>query len=434
MSKLRHITATATLASALALGASTSAEAAVPCFKTFNGPGMGWQVKSNGSMTGAVHDGGSALDAGYGRLVVGGVAYPEVAGNQCTQSTVAMTMPARNIGGYFVSRTIIATGGTIRWLDTITNAGPAKQVSVDFGLEVLGSQVLEASESGNSSANEDDHWTIHKSGGLYSTHRWGQDDAPAQPEVDPEDGSAAWQADFGSMNDDATLRYSFYMGAGQTVRLLHGAGTAESMPAAQASVANRGQLFEALSRTTADDVINFGNDPDGDGASKFVDDCPSLSAPTANGCPGEIAPPPPAEPVDPDAAPGSEPGSPGTQPGAGGGSAATDTVAPGVTIRQAGSTLRRSQLTGRSGAKATVSCTEACRFTLKVAVKRRGSKHEKVVRTLTRSEYAMQGRALQLKVKKPELRRLAKQRVTLIVTATDQAGNSRTVRRTIGLR
>jgi hypothetical protein len=431
MSTLRQITATATLATVVALSASASAEAAVPCFKTFNGPGMGWQVKSNGSMSGSVHDGGSALDANHGRLVVGGVAYPEVAGNQCTQSTIAMTMPARSLGGYTVSRTIIATGGTIRWLDTITNQGGGKNVSVDFGLEVLGSQVLETSESGNASANEDDHWTIHKSGSLYSMHRWGQNGAPAQPAVEPEDGSAAWQADFGTMDDDATLRYSFYMGAGQSVRLLHGAGTAKSMPEAQTAVASHGQLFEGLTRATVDDIVNFSSDPDGDGVSKFVDDCPSIKALTANGCPGAIEPPAPAEPIDPDAAPGVQPGSEGTQPSGG---AATDTVAPGVTIRQAGSKLRRSQLTGRKGAQASVSCTEACRFTLKVAVKRRGSKKEKVVRTLTRSEFSAESRALRLKIKSPELRRLAKQRVTLIVTATDQAGNSRTVRRTIGLR
>lgn len=437
----------ATAACALSFGAATSAEAAVPCFKTY---AAGWKVQNDGSLQGALHNSGSAGDQNHGRLAVGGVAYPQLDGNLCAQSTAGMSMPTRNLGGYTVSRSVAQVGGKLRWLDTITNPGAGKMVTVDVGLEVLASQVIKTSESGNDSADEDDHWTVHQSTSLFSTHQWGQKSSIAQPTVLPEDGGPRWEDDFGDMDDDATLKYSFFIGASQTVRLVHATGTAASLQAAKDSAADAAGLFAGLSRTVADDVVNFSDDPDGDGVTKFSDDCPSVKGAKANGCAADVVPPPadPVDPVDPQApappnggeqpapAPnGEQPGSPSGTGGTGGSpSAAADTAAPKVTIGRVGKTLRRTKLTQSKGTKASVLCSEECRFTAKLVVKPRGSKKLRTVQTINVGSFSAGTRDVRLKVKKTKLVGLAKQRVTLVVEATDRAGNRTAVEQRISLR
>lgn len=440
MTKLRQIAAAAALTTTAALAASApSAHAAVPCFKTFSAPGSGWKVQNDGSLMQSLQSNGSAMDEDHGHLTVAGAAYPKLAGDQCGQSATTMTFPTRNLGGFSVSRAISETGGKLRWLDTIKNNGAAQVVQVQFGLEVLPSQRIQTTESGNNTADEHDHWSVHKSQSLFSLHQWGQDGAIAQPTVISEDGGDHWEEDFGQMDDDATLHYAFFIGAQQTVRLLHGGGTAPSLESAVSSAQSAGGLFTGYSRAVADDVVNFSDDPDGDGVSKFLDDCPAVPAEGANGCPKLIIPVPPADPVDPqdpNAQPGEQPQPAPEAPAQGGttpGATTADTTPPAVAITGVGGKLRRSTLTGRRGAKAAVSCTEACSVRVKVVVKPRG-KRERTVQTITRTGFSEQSRTIRLKVKRTALQRLAKQRVTLVVEATDRAGNRTSQRRTIGLR
>lgn len=431
---------------AAAFGASApSAQAAVPCFKNYAAAGTGWKVQNDGSLSGSLQLNGSAGDEDHGRLKVGGVAYPKLDGNLCAQSPTAMSLPARNLGGFTVSRSVSETGGKLRWLDTITNPGAGKMVAVDFGVEVLASQVLVESESGNNSANDDDHWSVHKSQTLFSLHQWGQAGAITQPDVLPEDGSAQWEHDFGDMDDDATLKYEFFIGGGQTVRLVHAIGTADSQPAAVDSAKNAGGLFSGYSKAVAQQVVNFTDDPDGDGVTKFDDDCPSVAAKTSNGCLQVVIPIPPADPVDPEQPqggdqPAGDPGNTGgsSAPGASGSGAtpapAVDRTGPGVTIGRVGTKLARTKLTTGKGAKASVSCTEDCRFTAKLTVKQRGSKQAKTIQRFTQAAFSSNARDLQLRVSATKLRRLSKQQVTLVVEATDRAGNRATVSQLIKLK
>lgn len=439
MSTIRHVIPTAVLAAAALGVTSSSAQAAVPCFKTYSGPGQGWKVQNDGSLMQSVQDNGSAGDEDHGALAVAGVAYPKLAGNLCAQSANAMSLPARNLGGLTVSRSVSETGGKLRWLDTITNPGAGKVVAVDFKLEVLASQVLITSESGNNSADEQDHWSVHKSQSLYSMHQWGQKSAIAQPEVVPEDGSPQWEHDFGDMDDDATLRYQFYVGGGQTVRLIHAIGTAENEGAAVTKAKDNAGLFLGYSKSVAQQVVNFTDDPDGDGVTKFNDECPATFAKTANGCPQAILPVPPADPVDPeqpqggDQPAGEQPsgGSGGTGGAAGG--TVSDTTGPGISIGRIGSSVKRSTLTGRKGTKASVGCTEECRFTAKLTVKQRG-KQAKTIQRFSQPAFAAGSRDLKLKVSSSKLKRLSKQQVVLVVEAFDRAGNRSTFSKTVKLK
>lgn len=437
---------------AAAFGASaSSAQAAVPCFKNY---AAGWTVQNDGSLSGSLQDNGSAGDADHGALSVAGVDYPELAGNLCAQSDHAMSLPARNLGGLTVSRSVSESGGKLRWLDTITNPGAGKIVAVDFDLQVLASQVLIESESGNNSADEQDHWSVHKSQSLYSMHQWGQDDAAAQPEVLPEDLSGQWEHDFGDMDDDATLKYQFWIGGGQTVRLLHAIGTAGSEQAAVNSAKDAAGLFAGYSKSVAQQVVNFSDDPDGDGVTKFSDACPSVFAKTANGCPQAIVPVPPADPVDPEQPqggdqPAGDGGANGTGGGAGAGTdqgavpggnpgsapaAATDTAGPGITIGRIGTKVKRTKLTAGKGTKASVDCNEDCRFTAKLTVKPRGSKQPKTIQRFTQAAFSGNARDLKLRVSASKLRRLSKQQVTLVVEATDRSGNRSVRSQTITLK
>lgn len=442
----------AAVIAAAAFGASaTSAQAAVPCFKNY---GAGWTVQNDGSLSGSLQDNGSAGDENHGALSVAGVDYPKADGNLCAQTASAMTLPTRNLGGLTVSRSVSETGGKLRWLDTITNPGAGKVVAVDFDLQVLASQVLIESESGNNSADEQDHWTVHKSQSLYSLHQWGQDDASAQPEVLPEDLSGQWEHDFGDMDDDATLKYQFWIGGGQTVRLLHAIGTAGSEQAAVNSAKDAAGLFAGYSKSVAQQVVNFSDDPDGDGVNKFSDACPSVFAKTGNGCPQLIIPVPPADPVDPEQPQGGDqPAGDGTGSGSGadqgagnGGTSGTastpappasapaDKTGPSITIGRIGTKIKRTKLTTGTGTKASVDCNEDCRFTAKLTVKQRGRKQAKTIQRFTQGAFSADARVVKLRVRSPKLQRLAKQQVTLVVEATDRAGNRSTLSQAIKLK
>jgi hypothetical protein len=238
---------------ALAAGAAP-AHAGIPCFKDFTGPGAAWEIQNDGSMEKSLSiNGGSALDEGHGRLTVAGVTYPKLpnAEGPCVQTTTTMSFPARSLGGVTVSRSISSSGGRIRWLDTITNPGGFKNVSVDFAHEVLGSQIIAVSESGNDSADEDDTWTVHNSNNkLFPVLSWGQDGART-PVVIPEDLGPRWEDDFGTMSDDAILRYAIPMGAGETVRLLHTAAATTTQADGVATAQNTAAPFAGYSKAIA---------------------------------------------------------------------------------------------------------------------------------------------------------------------------------------
>lgn len=448
MSSLFRLLPAATVAAAAFAASAPAAHAAVPCFKTFDGAGSGWKVQNDGSLMQSLQSNGSAGDQNHGRLSVGGVAYPKLDGDLCVQGTTSMSLPTRSVGGFNVSRSVSEVGGKLRWLDTITNPGAGKMLAVDFGLEVLPSQVIKVSESGNDSADGDDHWTVHQSTSLFSTHQWGQDGAIAQPDVVSEDGGPPWEDDFGDMDDDATLGYSFFIGAGQTVRLLHATGTAGTQPDAVASAKNAAGLFAGYTRAIADDVVNFTDDPDGDGVTKFADDCPSVKADSANGCPKIIVPVPPADPVDPEAPapqPGDQPaGDPAPSNGGGSGAPAPTPTNGGVAADKTGPVItiggvptkgvRRGALTRRTGTTLSITCNEDCRYTAKLVVKKRGKKLPVTIQQRSEQGLTANRRELRLKVRSSKLTRLSSQRATLIVEATDRAGNRSTVQRVIKLR
>jgi hypothetical protein len=169
-----------------------------------------------------------------------------------------------------------------------------------------------------------------------------------------------------------------------------------------------------------------------------------------NGCLQFVidVPEPPADPQDPDnpvepqgdtggtggtgggTTPGVVPGTtPGTTP-----PVVKDTTGPGVSLKGLGTRVRRTTLAGRKGVAAKVACTEACAFTARVEVTKRGRKKASTIMTLKRTARTTSTRTLRLKVKRASLRGLARQRATLVIRATDAAGNATIVRRTITLR
>ena len=238
---------------------------------------------------------------------------------------------------------------------------------------------------------------------------------------------------------DADLQYqSIPVEPGATVRLVHLNGTGPTPAHSKARAQDVAAALEGLSFETAREVINYGLDPDKDGVSKGFDKCPGVKGNGANGCQTFVYVPP---------GDGNGGGGGGEQPPSGGGQApaptppqgtptptpappvpAADLIAPKITLTGLGSTVRRSKLTGK-GITAKLRCDERCRFSVKVQVRRRGAKK---AATILRPKPASSG-ALRLKVGRKALRRLGRQRVTVLVVATDAAGNRRTLTRSVKL-
>lgn len=444
MSRISRTAATAVLTATAALAAGTgTAHAGVPCFANLPGPGDAWEIQNDGSMEISFNaSGGSALDQDHGRLVVSGVAYPKLpnADAACSTTSSSITFPARTLGnGLEVRRSVSVSGGRVRWLDSIRNpSAQQKSASVDFGLEVLGSQLIATTESGDDEATDADHWTVHSSNGkLFPFLQWGQGSGAIDPVVIPEDLGDSWADDFGTMSDDATLRYANVpVPPGSTVRLLHVAGATTALATSTDAAKDTAGPFAGYSKAFAKDVVNWGPDPDGDGVVKTADDCPSLKGDLANGCPQLIGQPPePTDPVEPGTPDPGTPGSPSpTDPGTTPPPVVTDTTGPGITLKGLGTRVRRTTLTTGKGLGPRFACTEDCRLKVSVRTRKRGRTSDATIATVQRTAFSTATRTVRIKVKAASLRRLARQRVVLVIRATDRAGNATVVRRVVTLR
>jgi len=442
--RLTLLTAAAASAAAFALPAAAQA---TPCVVHLPGPGDTWDTASNGSLSGGLFNkGGKNFDAGQGLLKVNGVAYPAV-DNQCASTTTAISYPARSVGGLTVSRSLSVVGNTLRSLDTIYNpAAVGASVDVDWGIAVSASQRSVASEVGSGfEVGSGDHWAVLENDGDSNPFlQWGQkgDGAhdPAILSADPESPSV-WKPHNADM-PDATLKYDgIAMGPKSTIRLLHVIGSADSQAAGVTAAKDRLKPFTGYTKATASTIVNWGNDTDADGVNKYSDACPAVKGNAADGCTLDIQPPvndpDPKPPVDdPNVpVPPVDPGNPGNpsdpgNPGNGNGNGVTDKAAPTIKVSKLGRKVKRGKV-GKLAPK--VACNEACRITIKVQVVKKGKKKATTVLTTKATSLSTTARTIKLKVKGSKLKALKKQRLSLVVTARDAAGNSRTVTKLVTL-
>lgn len=430
---------TATTAAAAAFAVPSAAQAASPCYVHLPGPGnTSWDVQTNGSLdTGLFNGGGQNFAKNHGRLAVNGVTYPAI-DNQCTTTATSVAYPARSVGGMTVSRLVTVTGGRIRHLDTITNnSGQFKLVDVDFAAKVTAGQLSVAAETGGFEIDRHDHWAVFKSAGsTYPALQWGTDDSSAHdPDIlsDNPDSPSIWRPSGPSM-PSATLKYDgIQIGTGQTIRVLHVSSSTASLADGTSVAQDRLTPFSGFSKATASTIVNWGDDPDKDGVTKFTDACPAIKGNTANGCLLDV-PVPPVDPQDPGEQPApADPGNP-VDPGnpsdpSNPGSA--DTTAPTVTVTKLSKAVRRARV-GRLAPR--IRCNEACRVSVLVQVTRKGHKKATTVLSTKPSSLSSAARTVKLKVRAGTLKSLRRQRVTVRVTARDAAGNARTVTRTVTLR
>jgi hypothetical protein len=440
--KLTLLAGAAVLSAALALPADSHATS-TSCQKTMAGPqgATGWSLALDGRIESpSFFKGGQIYDNDHGQLAVNGQGYPEQTPNsdECDLSDAgALTYPIEILDGLAVRRYVQSVdGGKLRHIEEIHNPGAnQKDVTVDYGLRVDNTDRVLMTESGNASANDNDHWSVNDSAGTaFGFLQWGQGGAPAEANVmsygaDPDN----WQAD-GPTMPDGNLKYTIKLPAQATIRFLHITGGAATQAAAESEAQDTAGPFENLSKSVASQIVNWGNDPDGDGVGKTKDDCPSVKGNSSNGCQlfvfnpgngGDQPAPPAGDPAPaPVPAPAPAPVPRSTPPVP----SASDRTAPKITLSGLGSTVKRSKLTGK-GVNAKLKCNESCRFSVKVQVKRRGAKKAATVLSTKPSTSG----ALKLKVGKKALRRLGRQRITVLVTATDAAGNKQTLTKTVKL-
>ena len=438
--KRRHLIALAATAAATpALAIPAGASAAESCYKQLPGPGgVTWATQQDGAQDASMFfQEGTNFQEGHGQLKVNGVAYPMINEADCTTTATSITYPQKTLGGVAVSRHIASVDGRIRRMDVLVNQTDApKSVDVSFAYRVLGSQRSIESSSGDTAVTSVDFWSVHENNGNSNPFlQWGDGDAPIEPAVvSLGDEPGVWQQKSNTM-PDADLRYeNIDMPANSFAALVHVNGTTGGAASSQTAAEDMATPFKGLSKQQAARVKNWGNDPDGDGVSKSNDECPGVNGNQANGClafdidPGDgdgDTPKPPAGDGQ-----GTTPG--GTTPGGNPQPGASDTTAPVITLSKLNRRAKRSRLT-RKGLAPRVRCNEACSITVKVKTRKRGARKAKTVFTKKATERSTATRTLRLKLKQRHLRRLAKQRVTLVITATDAAGNRRSVTRVVRL-
>jgi hypothetical protein len=433
-----------------ALALPTGAQAAQPCAKDMPGPAnVAWVVMQNGALRQSSHfGGGSAFDENQGQLFVNGAEYTAVPNDppKCTATATSITFPSQTLGGLSVSRSLSSTGpnGLMRTLDTITNpAAQQKVITVDYRIKVLGSQNSVKSESGNDTVNSADHWAVLKSSGAFPFLQWGEDGADDEAAVksDDVDSPNEWRPKVTTM-PDANLHYEqVVIGAGQTVRLLHTIGGTTSQATSTSAAADSATPFAGYSKAVAKQITNWGSDPDKDGVSKFNDDCPSVKGNTQNGC-VQFQPPPPngddpaPDPQQPQPQPQPDPGTSDPAPTVPVDPAVPpvkkDKTAPVVSVTKLSTSAKKSLVTGK-GLAPRIRCNESCTVTVRAQVQRKGSKKLGTILTLKGKKASASTQKLTIKVKSKAIAKLAKQRVTLIITAVDAAGNKRTVTKTVKL-
>ena len=433
---------TATTAAAAAFAVPSAAQAASPCYVHLPGPNnLKWDVKTDGSLdSGLFNGGGQNFASNHGRLAVNGVTYPAI-DNQCTTTATSVSYPARSVGGMTVSRLVTVTGGRLRHLDTITNnSGQFKLVDVDFAAKVTSGQLSVAAETGGFEIDRHDHWAVFKSAGsTYPALQWGTDASSAHdPDIlsDNPDSPSIWRPDGPSM-PSATLKYDgIQIASGQTIRVLHVSSSTASLADGKAVAKDQLTPFTGFSKATASTIVNWGDDPDGDAVSKFADACPSVKGNMANGCLADVAPPPvdPQDPGDPQN-PGNpqNPGDPQNpqNPQNPGNPDTSDKTAPTITVTKLAKKVKRARA---SRAKAKITCSEACRISVKVQVSRKGHKKATTVLSTKPTALSSSARTVKLKVTAKKLKKLRRQRLVVRITAQDAAGNTSTVTRNVTLK
>lgn len=443
------LTAAAAAACIPALAAPSGAEAAT-CGKGLDAPGDDtWEVTRNGTLDSATYfDQGSNFDKDQGLLVVNGHPYPAIPDveNACSTTASSIGFPAREIGGVTVIREVASIGGRIRWLDRLVNDTAAPVVvDVGFELRVLPSQVSVESETGDAAVTAADHWSVHQNdGGSHPFLQWGQggDGAHDPSMASYGDQPGVWTKDIDTM-PDAGLRYKdLAIPAHTQIRLLHMGGTTSSVDASVAAAKDTATPFTGLTGIQASTVRNWGHDPDGDGVGKYADECPAVKGSSDKGClefqakpvdPNKEDPKPEdPKPQDAAATDGTTTPAPGTPPAADATPqqrAALDATAPRITLTKLPRKARRSLLTGR-GLAPRIACDEACSITVRVAGRSRGRRK---AGTVLRASRPVSGVAttVRLKLSARRIRRLARKQVTVVITATDAAGNRRTLTRVV---
>jgi hypothetical protein len=440
MSRTRRPVALITAAgAALALGAAAGPAQAVtvPCFTKLPGPtaNSSWELQNDGGMAASFKvNTNSALDTGYGSIKVGGVAYPNAAQN-CDKIGDVVNYPKKTLGGFEVSRSVSVTNGRLRWVDTIRNPSNAsKPLAFDFALEVLGSQDIIRTESGDQFGTSDDHWSVHKSGALFSFSQWGEGSGAIDPILDPEDDVPTWEP-FAGVMGDAALHYGAGVPAlapGQTMRFLHAAGaTTAGEAAAVTAASDSGAPFLGFSKALAAQIVNWSPDPDKDGVDKFKDECPGVKGNLPTGCIANQPPPPPADPSDPDV-PGN-PADPGTGGGSGsGGGTGTgpgQATAPRATLAVP-KKLSRKALTRGLGIPIAVKCDVGCKTTVSLSVRKLKAKTFKTLKSVSRTGFSVQSRKLRIKVRSAQLKGL-QPAARIVVKVTGQNGVSTTFTRSV---
>lgn len=448
MSHRRRLLAAAAAAAVPALLAPAAADAAI-CTQALPGP-AGWQIASDGSLAASsLVDGGSNFDTGHGTLKVNGAAYPAIPADEsaCTKTATSVKFPARAVGGFLVTREVTSIGGRLRWLDRVKRqAADSFKADIHFEIRVKDSQRSIESSSGDAVVTSKDDWSVHENdGGSHPFMRWGTSDSALRASVvsygeDPN----AWKPKVTSM-PDARLDYpAFEIVGGQTSSVVHMSGTTSTPAESQAAAEDRTTPFTGLTKAQMAEVVNWGADADGDGVVNEDDECPAVDGNGDNGCLQFQAKPvdktpdpqaggggsggaPPALPADGPVEPAAEPlPAPVPLP-----RAALDTTAPRITLAKLPRRVRRALLTGR-GLAPSVACDEACSVRVQVSARSRGSRRATTL--LTRStRVSGSARTIRLKLGARRISRLVRQRITVVVTATDAAGNRRSVTRTVAL-
>ncbi len=440
MNSRRHFLALAAVAAAAvpALAAPVAAEANVPCYKGLPGPagGPAWQIQQDGSQDGTYNfESGTNFAEGHGALEVNDEAYPMIPNgeNACFTTETSILYPQREVGGLLVRRRVNSVGGRIRRLDTLTNTSDDHLLTkVEFAIEVHGSQISINSESGDSVVTTADSWSVHQNdGGSSPFLQWGLVGEGWTPEVVSDgDEPNAWKHKAGSM-PDATLRYfDLSIPAHTTVRLLHMSGTTGSVADSASAARDRLTPFSGISQHDASTIVNWGQDPDGDGVNRVDDECPGMKGNNAKGCFTLAAQPAGGDDEQKPTPPAGDPPAGGTpSPGAQPGLPVADVTPPVVTIANLGTRARRLRITGK-GIAPRIACDEACSIKVAVKVRKRGRAKRTTVLT-KKAGLSSAPRTVRLKLKKRNLRRLATRTIKVVITATDAAGNRRSLTRKV---
>ena len=422
----------AAAAAAAALAAPSAADAA-SCVKGLPAPGDDtWEIAKNGAMEGpTTFEQGANFAGGHGKLMVNGEAYPAIDDATCTTTATSVQFPVRKVGDVDVSRTVDTVGGRLRWVDTFVNGGKANEIFTAFDIVVTDDQHIVDSESGDATGTHADHWSVHQNdGGSFPFFQRGVtgDGAKSASLLSMGEDPQRWEPKDGVM-PDAFLSYGkVVLAPGETVRLVHVSGTATSRASSKAGAVDSTTPLAGLSRDVASTVVNWGNDPDGDGVGRADDACPGFRGNSPAGCFS-------SKPVDPKPTP--EPAPPADPPAVAALAVlppvARDTKAPRIRLTKLPRSAKRSLLT-RRGLAPRIACDEACSISVRVTGRARGKRRATTLLATKPTRASLAARTVRLKVSARALRRLAKRQVTVVVTVRDAAGNRRSLTRVVRIR